>query len=462
VPPQSLSVISGSPRASPRPAQLSCGSLCPRRLPGGLSPYWFGEPTSWFIHRVVLTRRVPEARTSWHAFLGLPLHSRVIPESPGCRPPASPALTRFPPPRRNPKATSHHPRNFHIRVTLRPCRSRRLRRLPPVAISPVCFNRARPRGSSLSEPSRTAIAGPLDPRLPSCDLGECDRHQDPEVPGHPPGHRPFRLSASGPDEPQRTRRRNPTIQGSANPTAPRNGVPRCPRFKGLFPLPVGSPPPCLHGPRRPSCSPRRSLLPGAFPFPASAFPGAATALRPSARALASPPGSSPRAPPLSPGCRGSPASASSPVLQRRALPGSFPCTTEFQRTGKSAGLFRGCRPLRGFPPRPASSPVARFPRRVSERPSDPISKSKVESDTGPEKCQSPPDRPFWFPSDPRGLPRAWFSGPFPRQVFDSLGTGLRRGRTPDESPRTGIAAARMPLDRREHGIGTEDEACKAP
>jgi len=369
VPPQSLSVISGSPRASPRPAQLSCGWLYPRRPPGGLSPYWFGDPTSWFLHRVVFARRVPEARTSRHAFLGLPLHSRVFPASPGCRPPAPPALTRFPPPRRNPKATSHQPRSIQLRVTLRPCRSRRLRRLPPVAISPVCFNRARPRGSSLSEPSRTAVAGPLDPRLPSCDLGRRDRHRDPEVPRRPPGNRPVRLSASGPCMPPRTRRRVTTFPGGCkSDLAPRNGVPRCPRFKGLIPLPVGNSPPCLHGPRRTSCSPRRSLLPGAFPSPALAFPGAATALRLSARALAAPPGSSPRTPPLSPGCRGSPASASSPVLQRRALPGSFPCTTEFQRTGKSAGLFRGCRPLRGFPPRPAGSPVARLPRRVSERP----------------------------------------------------------------------------------------------
>lgn len=53
------------------------------------------------------------------------------------------------------------------------------------------------------------------------------------------------------------------------------------------------------------------------------------------------------------------------------------------------------------PPRfPSSSrrfPGRPVPRRVSERPSDPISKSSCKSDMGRMKCQSPPDRPFGFP-----------------------------------------------------------------
>jgi hypothetical protein len=70
-----------------------------------------------------------------------------------------------------------------------------------------------------------------------------------------------------------------------------------------------------------------------------------------------------------PGPRLAPAGRDSPVrpplryFLEMTLPGSFPCTPEFQRTGKSAGLFRGCQPLRGFPPRPPRVPVARFVRR---------------------------------------------------------------------------------------------------
>jgi hypothetical protein len=43
-----------------------------------------------------------------------------------------------------------------------------------------------------------------------------------------------------------------------------------------------------------------------------------------------------------------------PLVQFRgqSRSGSVPFAPEFQRTGKSAGLFRGCRPLRGFRPRP--------------------------------------------------------------------------------------------------------------
>jgi hypothetical protein len=103
-------------------------------------------------------------------------------------------------------------------------------------------------------------------------------------------------------------------------------------------------------------------LPGAFPFPELGLLGRRT--RPS------PFGAGPRdAPGISTPTTclrtlsGLPRSASSPVLQGCPLPGSFPCTPEFQRTGKSAGLFRGCRPLRGFHPRPTSVAVARVVRR---------------------------------------------------------------------------------------------------
>lgn len=170
----------------------------------------------------------------------------------------------------------------------------------------------------------------------------------------------FRLAASGRTGGRAQGAAACLFPGGCKSDRPSEWGSEVPSLQGVHPAAGGKSAAMSPWPPASSCSPRRSLLPGAFPFPASAFSGAATALRPSARALASPPGSSPRTPPLSPGCRGSPASASSPVLQGQALPGSFPCTTEFQRTGKSAGLFRGCRPLRGFPPRPVDSPVARF------------------------------------------------------------------------------------------------------
>jgi hypothetical protein len=53
------------------------------------------------------------------------------------------------PPQRNRSATSHHSRSCLLRVTLRPRRSCRPRRLAPAAISLVCLNQARSRGSSL-------------------------------------------------------------------------------------------------------------------------------------------------------------------------------------------------------------------------------------------------------------------------------------------------------------------------
>ncbi len=67
-----------------------------------------------------------------------------------CPHPAGAPLSRgSTPPQRHHFAASHHSRSCLLRVTLRPCRSRRLRRLAPAAISLVCFNQARSRGSSL-------------------------------------------------------------------------------------------------------------------------------------------------------------------------------------------------------------------------------------------------------------------------------------------------------------------------
>jgi hypothetical protein len=59
-----------------------------------------------------------------------------------------PLLSRgFIPLQRNPTWTSHHPRSCLLRVLLRPCRSRRLRRLAPVRVSLAFLNQARSWGS---------------------------------------------------------------------------------------------------------------------------------------------------------------------------------------------------------------------------------------------------------------------------------------------------------------------------
>jgi len=55
---------------------------------------------------------------------------------------------------RHPERTSHRSRSCLLRVLLRPCRSRRLRRLAPVRTSPACFIRARSWGSSLQSMTR--------------------------------------------------------------------------------------------------------------------------------------------------------------------------------------------------------------------------------------------------------------------------------------------------------------------
>jgi len=44
--------------------------------------------------------------------------------------------------------------------------------------------------------------------------------------------------------------------------------------------------------------------------------------------------------------------SSSPAVRDSPVTGSVPSAPEYQRTVESAGLFRGCRPLRGFRPRP--------------------------------------------------------------------------------------------------------------
>jgi hypothetical protein len=69
---------------------------------------------------------------------------------------------------RNPIAASHHSRSCLLRVLLRPCRSCRLRRLAPVAISPV-FSTGRARGVHPSELDTARIAVASRRSLPSCD-----------------------------------------------------------------------------------------------------------------------------------------------------------------------------------------------------------------------------------------------------------------------------------------------------
>jgi hypothetical protein len=75
----------------------------------------------------------------------------------------------FVPPQRNPTTASHQPRTLPVRVLLRPCRSRRLRRLAPAMISRMCFKPARSRGFLPSELDLTAIVHASRRDIPSCD-----------------------------------------------------------------------------------------------------------------------------------------------------------------------------------------------------------------------------------------------------------------------------------------------------
>lgn len=70
---------------------------------------------------------------------------------------------------------------------MRPCRSCRLRRLPPAKISRVCFNPARSRGFLPSELDLTVIAHASRRDIPSCDWHPARRRDRMATRGrHPP------------------------------------------------------------------------------------------------------------------------------------------------------------------------------------------------------------------------------------------------------------------------------------
>lgn len=75
----------------------------------------------------------------------------------------------FSPLQRNPTAAIHHPRALPARVTLRPRRSSRPRRLAPATISRVYFNPTRSWGFFPSELHLTAIVNASRRDIPSCD-----------------------------------------------------------------------------------------------------------------------------------------------------------------------------------------------------------------------------------------------------------------------------------------------------
>jgi hypothetical protein len=80
---------------SPRPALLSCGWIVPRRNPVVLSPHWFGDPTSWFIHLVVFRRRARAVLQARDSFRGLCPRFRVLPGQPRHANRVPAALSRF-------------------------------------------------------------------------------------------------------------------------------------------------------------------------------------------------------------------------------------------------------------------------------------------------------------------------------------------------------------------------------
>jgi hypothetical protein len=275
--------------------------------------------------------------------------------------------------RRNPTWTSHHSRSCLLRVLLRPCRSCRLRRLAPVPISLACFIQARTWGSpfrALHDEDRIRLSA----RHPLLRLARRRslRRRYAARRRAPPRVLAWlrRLSASahgGLDA-------DPPFGGSSVPDQRRHDVivaafrawgPVRPRFRGFFPpsrwdvdsaslRPVFVPTLLGFG------------LPGALPFPALACSVIVSTVHLSVIGPRDNPGIA-----ASTACLRThprlPRSASSPVLQAGPLSGSLPCTPEFQRAEKSADLFRGCRPLRGFHPRLPASP-SRVSRGVSDRP----------------------------------------------------------------------------------------------
>jgi hypothetical protein len=126
-----------------------------------------------------------------------------------------------------------------------------------------------------------------------------------------------------------------------------------PRFRGLIPLPVGV---TALGFLR--CSGALALLglaslgrspslPLGFQANSRCLVGARGLPRGPPRSLSAP-GHGIRTSPLLSGTSGT-----TPVL------GPAPCASEFQRAGKLADLFRGCRPLQGSCPRPEQKPGCR-------------------------------------------------------------------------------------------------------
>jgi hypothetical protein len=274
---------------------------------------------------------------------------------------------------RNPIATSHLSRSCLLRVLLRPCRSCRLRRLAPVPISLACFIQARTWGSpfrALHDEDRIRLSA----RHPLLRLARRRslRRRYAARRRAPPRVLAWlrRLSASahgGLDA-------DPPFGGSSVPDQRRHDVivaafrawgPVRPRFRGFFPpsrwdvdsaslRPVFVPTLLGFG------------LPGALPFPALACSVIVSTVHLSVIGPRDNPGIA-----ASTACLRThprlPRSASSPVLQAGPLSGSLPCTPEFQRAEKSADLFRGCRPLRGFHPRPLALRHAHRPASPADR-----------------------------------------------------------------------------------------------
>jgi hypothetical protein len=220
--------------------------------------------------------------------------------------------------------------------------------------SPRCVSTGRALGVLPSELDLAGIACVSRRRFPSCDWLAASRYRSDVADRryHLPGSAsvPRRLSASARGAGSRITGA-PFAMTTMSGLRVRNGL----ASRGFSPCRLGSR-------FRVSTVQRHPGSPGLHPPWGIPLPGLGLQGR---RTRPSPFGAGPRgvpgilAPPFGLRLRTVlPRSASSPVLRGMSLPGSFPCTPEFQRTGKSARLFRGCRPLRGLRPRPASE---RFP-----------------------------------------------------------------------------------------------------
>ena len=357
--------------------------MVPRRIPDVLSPYRFGDPTPWLVHLVVFGRRARAVQPARESFLGLHPRSRVSPGAPRRRPPASfgslEVFFPFSATRYGRATTPGVASSGSCCVLAVPAGFDALLPSEP----PWLVSSRRARGVFPSELDTTRIAFPSRRSFPSCDWrcgvtlpNGVDRSSERVSPGPYPAPSPFGFSAwcGG--------RRVfpwgiPCVPDRRRPVGDRRRVPDfgsgAASLQGVAPLvALGCRVRISAGSRHPG-SPGL-LPPWGLPLPGLGLIGRRTRRAPFGVGTRDVPGIAAPAACLRtlPELR---RSASSPVLQAGTLPGSLPCTPEFQRT-REIGWPLSRLPA---PPRFSSSslPSSR-PSGVRGRVSDRPSKSEAK------------------------------------------------------------------------------------